>query len=162
MTTTEHAKAIRAAYKAKGWTSRDISVTSDKYSMGSSIRVSIKNPAVNFVEAQAIAKGAESVRYCEYSGEILGGGNRYVSVGYSYEAADAIQAQYADVLNAAEAALKADPSDTSLHPIGNTGFLLGRSHNGYGYSLWKDSHLTTANEARHLATRLHTGLQEAR
>lgn len=158
MTTKEHAAAIRAAYKAKGWTARDISVRIDTYSMGSSIDVRVKNPDVNFAEAESIAKGAERISRCEISGEILSGCNRYVSVSYSHEAADAIQARYADALTAAAGALRADLSDNSLHPIGRTGFLLGRGSNGYGFSLWREGHITQANEALHLATALHTRL----
>lgn len=156
MTTKEHAAAIRATFKRHGWTARDISVRIDSYSLGSSIDVRVKNPDVPFDVVERIAKGAESVRRCEYSGEILSGGNRYVSVSYSHEAADAIQAHYKGVLEAAAAALAADPSDNSLHPIpGTEGFLLGRGSNGWGFSLWKDGHITTANEAVHLATPLH-------
>jgi len=155
MTTAAHAATIRAEYKAKGWTSRDISVTSSSYSMGSSITVRIKNPAVPLAAAEAIANGHESIRRCEYSGEILSGGNRYVSVGYSHEAATAIEAQYADVLNAAAAAIEADPSDRSLHPVGDTGFLLGRGSQGSGFSLWQDSHIALAHRAIDLAVTLH-------
>lgn len=159
MTTKEHAAAIRATFKRHGWTARDISVRIDTYSMGSSIDVRVKNPDIPFDVIEKIAKGAESVRYCEYSGEILSGGNRYVSVSYTHEAADAIQARHADVLTAAARALTSDPSDNSLHEIGSTGFLLGRGSGGYGFSLWKDGHITQAHEALHLATPLHVRLR---
>jgi len=159
MTTKEHAAAIRQAYKAKGWTARDISVRIHLYSMGSSIYVVIKNPDVPFKVVEDIANGAESIRRCEYSGEILSGGNRYVHVNYSSEARATIHANYAGVLTDAARALGANPNDNSLHEIGDTGFLLGKGTNGYGFSLWKDSHIQAANEAIHLATTLHTRLQ---
>lgn len=159
MTTKEHAAAIRADYKRHGWTARDISVRIDSYSLGSSIDVRIKNPNVSFTVAKTLAERHEVVRRCDITGEILGGGNRYVSVGYSYEAADVIKAKYAEVLTAADRALTADPSDNSLHPIGDTGYLLGKSSNGYGRSLWKDGHITEAYDAAGLALSLHTGLR---
>ena len=159
MTTKERAAAIRAEYKKRGWTARDISVRIDLYSMGSSIDVRIKNPRVSFDIAKKIAEGHESISRCEYSGEILSGGNRYVHVSYSHEAAEAIKGLYAGVLNAAADQLKADPSDNSLHEIGSTGFLLGRGSNGYGFSLWKDSYIQGAYDAVGLATTLHTRLQ---
>lgn len=160
MTTKEHAAAIRAHYKRHGWSSRDISVRAEGFSLGSAINVTVKNPKVNFAVAEKLAKGAESVRRCEITHEILGGGNRYVSVSYSHEAADAIQAQYADVLQQAENALRADASDNSLHPIGTTGFLLGRGSNGFGVALWGDGYIQAANEAKYLATALHVRLQK--
>lgn len=160
MSTKERAAQIRADYKRHGWSAQDISVRIDTYSMGSSIDVRIKHPnVVSFTVAKALAERHESVRRCEYSGEILSGGNRYVSVSYSHEAAKAIEAQYADVLAAADRALTADPSDNSLHPIGQTGYLLGKSANGYGRSLWKDGHITEAYNALGLALSLHTGIQ---
>lgn len=160
MTTKERAAAIRAAYKAKGWTARDISVRFDRFSMGSSIDVRIKNPDVNFEAAKQIAEDHESVSRCQISGEILSGGNRYVSVGYAAEAIEAIQARYETVLTTAARALHSDANDNSLHEIGSTGLLLGKDTNGHGYSLWGDGYLTGAWEVKHLATRLHTKLQE--
>lgn len=155
MTTKEHAAAIRADYKRHGWSSRDISVQSDSFSLGSSITVRIKNPNVSISVAKALAERHEVVRRDERTGDILGGGNRYVSVSYSHEAAQAIQEKYADVLNAAAQALQADPNDNSLHSIAGTPFLLGRGCNGFGYSLWQDGHITEANEAKYLATTIH-------
>lgn len=159
MTTKEHAAALRATFKRHGWTSRDISVKIDTYSMGSSIDVRVKRMGIPFDVVERIAKGAESVRRCEYSGEILSGGNRYVSVSYTHEAADAIQDHYKAALTAAADALKADPSDNSLHPIAGTdGFLLGRGDHGNGFSLWKEGHITQAYDVLHLATPLYVRL----
>jgi len=171
MTTTARAAAIRAAYKAKGWTSRDISVRSESFSMGSAIRVSLKNPDVPFGWAKDIASAHERIDRCHASGEILSGCNRYVSVGYSVEAEEAIKARYAPVLDAAASELAAHEREVSaralgmrssaLMPIGDTGYLLGNGTNGWGFSLWKDSHIRTGTTPADLATALHTGLAAA-
>lgn len=80
MTTTEHAKELRNEFKARGWMAKDVSVVTDYYSLGSTIRVRIKSDRVNLEEAKALAYRHEDVRRCEQTGEILGGGNRYVSI----------------------------------------------------------------------------------
>lgn len=162
VTTTERAAAIRAAYRAKGWTGRDISVRSESFSMGSAIRVSIKNPKVPFAWAKEIAEGHERIDRCSVSGEILSGCNRYVTVNYAHEAETAIKALYAAAMAEAEIALsKADTN--SLVPIGETGFLLGNGRHGagHGFSLWGDSHIVEAYNASGLATALHSRLVTA-
>lgn len=140
-TTVERSKAIRLALKAKGWTSRDVSVVSDLYSMGSSIRVRIKNPAVPLGEVKALATPHESIRWDPFVGEILSGGNRFVDVSYSAEALEAFRAKY---LPAVTAAL-AEVTGSGLARVAGTPFLvgLGRHGHGHGYSLWDDtSHLS--------------------
>ena len=87
-TTTEAAKTIRAALKMRGITSRQVSVRSDLYSLGSTIRVTIKDAAVSFDVVKEIAQGHQRVSRCEITGEILGGGNRYVTVDYADGAID--------------------------------------------------------------------------
>jgi hypothetical protein len=90
----EAAAEIRAALKAKGWNSRVVSVRSESYSMGSSINIEIKSLAVSKAEVEEVANKQESIRYCEYSGEILSGGNRYVHVRYSHQAIEAAAAPW--------------------------------------------------------------------
>jgi hypothetical protein len=81
--TTERAAIIRAELKAKHkWSSRDVSVKADHFSMGSAIRISIKNPAVPLAAVKEIASAHESISR-DASGEILSGGNRYLDIGYS-------------------------------------------------------------------------------
>jgi hypothetical protein len=78
--TTERAALIRAELKAKHkWSSRDVSVKADHFSMGSAIRISIKNPDVSLAAVKAIAEAHESISRDESTGEILSGGNRYAS-----------------------------------------------------------------------------------
>lgn len=104
-TTTEHAAEIRAAFKALGWSSRKVSVRADHFSMGSSIDVTIKDPCVSTTKAKAIAEGAQSIRRCEISGEILGGGNRYVHVRHSRECEAAMAEKWIEPLRAALASI---------------------------------------------------------
>src|SRR5690242_8810015 len=83
---TARAAAIRAALKAQhGWTSRDVSVRAESFSMGSALRVKIKNPAVSLTAVRVIAREFETVSRCEQTGEVLSGGNTYLDVEYSYE-----------------------------------------------------------------------------
>ena len=76
MKTTERAKEIRKALKVN-FPGVKFSVRSKSYSMGSSITISWTDfPTVDAVET--IANKYESVRYDEYTGEILSGGNTYI------------------------------------------------------------------------------------
>ena len=85
MDTADHAKAIRTALKGQKITGRQVSVRTDRYSMGSSIRITIKDAAVSKDAVEAIAAEHEDVRRDEH-GEILNGGNRFVFVDYDYDA----------------------------------------------------------------------------
>ncbi len=133
--TTERAAMIRAALKAQHkWTGRDVSVKADHFSMGSAIRISIKNPAVPLAAVKAIASEHESISR-DGSGEILSGGNRYLDIGYSQEAREAIAAKHLPAVQAAaERLAEAEPSH--LIPVEGTGFLLGAGRNGFGFSVW--------------------------
>lgn len=81
---TEAAALIRAALKARGWSSRKVSVRAESYSMGSSLHVVIKDASVPLLEVKAIAEEHERISYDSCSGEILSGGNRFVNVSYSH------------------------------------------------------------------------------
>jgi hypothetical protein len=134
MNATEYAAQIRSTLKVKhGWTSRQVSVRAEYFSMGSSIEVTVKDPAIPLPVVKAIAEGAESIRRCEVSGEILSGGNRYVSVRYSHEAQQTIGARYLEAVQRAVEAVT--PDSSRLEPIGDTGFLVGRP-NAWLLTLW--------------------------
>jgi hypothetical protein len=136
--TTERAAIIRAELKAKHkWSSRDVSVKADHFSMGSAIRISIKNPAVSLAAVKEIAEAHESISRDPATGEILSGGNRYLDIGYSSEAREALAAQHLPAVEAAAAKL-AEAEANHLIPVEGTGFLLGAGHHGlrYGFSLW--------------------------
>lgn len=135
MNTTEYAAKIRAELKRRhGWTSRQVSVRGDYFSMGSAIRVTIKDPAVPLEPVRRVAGEAEQIHRDQMTGEILGGGNRYVDVTYSMDARKILGRRYADAVQRAVDAI--DPNDTSrLEPVTGTTFLVGRP-NPYGVSLW--------------------------
>ena len=79
---TETAAKIRADLKLLGVTSRQVSVKSESFSMGSAINVVIRdlNVPKEAVEAVCAHHNAENIRYCEVSGDILSGGNRYLTM----------------------------------------------------------------------------------
>lgn len=133
MNAKEYAAKIRSEYKAKGWSARQISVRSDYFSMGSSVDVEIKDVAIPLPVAKAIAEQAESIRRCERTGEILSGGNRYVSVRYSHEAQQILGRRYADAVQRAVNAV--EPGSNTLQPVDGTEFLVGRP-NEWAISLW--------------------------
>lgn len=85
----EKAVAIRKILKGKGWGPKEISVRSESFSMGESVNVTIKNPWIAKKAVEAIADEFKSIRRDE-SGEILSGGNCYVSVNYDCGAFNAL------------------------------------------------------------------------
>jgi hypothetical protein len=86
-TTAQHAKEIRTELKSLSLTSKDVSVRSRVYSMGSSIDVSIKSEKglSHKEKIEAAAKNHESIDYDSLTGEILCGGNQFVFVGIDHE-----------------------------------------------------------------------------
>jgi hypothetical protein len=142
MTTAERSQLIRADLKRRlGLTARDVSVVSHVYSGGSSIRISVKNPDVSSRVVQALADPHESVRRDGF-GDILEGGNRFVFVSYGEAARDAFRLRYGSAVQAAILARDGE-SDTSLIPIGDTGYLVGLSQMGR-LTLW---HPTRGHQA---------------
>ena len=153
--TTGRAASLRAALKARGWSSRDVSVRAESFSLGSAIRVLIKNPAVPLATVRTLAEAEEHIDRDQW-GEILGGGNRYVTVSYTTAATEILARRHIRALEVAEAQL----TDTALIPIGDTGYFLGRASTGYGVSLWdQTSHVQNANTIEFLAADLAIRLQ---
>lgn len=111
MTTTlkEATATIRKALKAMGYSSRDISVRGESYSMGSSITVTVKVRGVDLKAIKAVAEQAQRIDRCEITGEILSGGNRFVEVDYAWELVRELAAQVRAEAEAAMAEMKANP-----------------------------------------------------
>lgn len=87
MTVKEKAAAIRKELKKQlGVTSKQVSVRSRNSGYDEAIDVTIKDLKVNKMKVEAIANRYEYIRRCEYSGEILSGGNTYVFVRLDYDA----------------------------------------------------------------------------
>ncbi len=159
MGATEKAKDIRTELKKRyGWTGKQVSVKSDHYSLGSSINVRIKDPAVWIKQVEDIAESKEEVRRDEWTGEILGGGNLYVNVNYEHAALKVRAARYlADVQ---EVAGQLEAGTSSLLRIPGTPYLLGRNQNGQ-LTLWSDHHIgqhyNAESVAEHIAILLEGG-----
>ncbi len=84
MTAKEKAKGIRKKLKEKGITSRQVSVRTDH----GSINCHIKDLTIPKELVEKIAQPYEHVRRCEYSGDILSGGNTFVFVSFDWQALD--------------------------------------------------------------------------
>jgi hypothetical protein len=136
--TAQHAKTIRETLKRDhGWGSKQVSVRIHNYSMGSSIYVRINDPSVPFSVVEEIARREESVSRCEITGDILSGGNRYVSIDHSSECLDA---KAAPVLPALERAMKAaselEKGSSRLIPVeGYPGAYVSRE-TAWGFRAW--------------------------
>lgn len=132
-TAAEDAAAIRARLKAEhGWTSQQVSVRARNFSLGSAVDVFIKDPSVPLPPVKAIAEGAESIRRCEITNEILGGGNRYVHVRYERVAEEALTARWLPAVEAAVALI--EPGSNILKPVAGTPFYVGRE--GSHVTVW--------------------------
>lgn len=89
----EAAAEIRGKLKKLyGITSRQVSVRCASFSMGSSLDVTINDPAVDIREVRNIADCKEKIDRCELTGEILSGSNRYLEVKYGDKAVEAFAA----------------------------------------------------------------------
>lgn len=137
-TPAEAARTIRDTLKRRyGFTSRDVSVRSSSYSMGSNIDVTIRRDGIREATVRDVAEQAERIRRCDITGEILSGGNRFVSVCYDDTVRNGWRSDY---LPALKAAAESHPGDGALIPIGSTDLLLGTTGPSglYRWTLWGD------------------------
>ncbi len=96
---------VRAAFKAAGFNTRQVSVASPR----GNVKVTVRSLLVPFAWAKELAGQAESVRYCEASGEMLLGGNTFVDVEHSELCRNQLAARYLGVvIETAEKVLKCD------------------------------------------------------
>lgn len=97
----DSARLIRQALKSQlGLTSKDVSVRCSNFANGSAVDLTIKTASASFSAVKAIAEREESIRRCEFSGEILSGGNRYVDVRIDYELEESVARLYLPMLQA--------------------------------------------------------------
>lgn len=128
----ESARLIRAELKTRyGWTSRQVSVKSDSFSLGSSIDITIKAPGIPVKVVEEVANGQERIHRCKHTGEILGGANRYVSVSLDWE-----------LVRREGLKLVAWVEETPIHPsqlriveVCGERYYIGRTHETHGYSV---------------------------
>jgi len=88
MTLKEKAKAIREKLKAEGIKA------SVRKSRGSAINVDIKDLSADRKRVEEVARQFERINRCEYSNEILAGGNDFVFVQYDYDTLTAEREKY--------------------------------------------------------------------
>jgi hypothetical protein len=155
MLTKERSAEIRKRLKAQGITSRQVSVRTDTYSLGSSIYITIKDAKITETLVDEIAREHEKIDRCFASGEILSGGNRFVFIDYDN---DLVRQEGEKLLETAEKA-KAELAELSHGTgveFGDTGLLLFKANGGHGYQIrHKERHLKgatqTMEEARWIA-----------
>lgn len=136
------AERVRAAFKREGWTSRDVTVKHNRFSGGSSLDATIRSTRPTGRRVLEILREEEHVRRCEYSGDILAGGNTYVSLRYSDEAKVALGAPYVEALKIAGERIETfGPKEIyQLTSIGETGLYLGwEQHYGHAYAIRGDA-----------------------
>lgn len=131
---SEKAKALRADLKAAGYKGREVTVKHEHFSLGSEIVVTVRNPEIQIAGVKAIANGYEKIDRCEFSGEILGGGNTYLSVRYSDEALSIREDRVLPAINIALERLAGHPNDRTLESA--AGYEIG--HYDRFYHVWKD------------------------
>jgi len=141
------AQKIRAALKKAGFNTKELSIRTFHYSK---VIVEIKNPDLDFDKINDIAESFEKIDWCPHTQEILAGGNTFVSVKWSDEAREAIEAKFLPALEEAAEKL-GDKDDNSLIPIMGTKNLLGRQ-NIHNYGLWNDSFITQSYTLKGLCT----------
>lgn len=126
------AQQVRNELKTKfGITSRDVSVREENCGYSRSLRVRIKNPKARLLEIKEIATKHERVRYCQYSGEILSGGNFYIDVSVDEKAIDYLTSIHAEKLNLEQLLKEAQelPVDQFIEINGIKGAMIGKHRN---------------------------------
>lgn len=158
-TTTEAAAEVRALFKKQGWSPRQIGVRADYFSLGSALRITLKDGSIPIHKVKEIAQGKEHIRRCEFSGEILGGGNRYVDIHMTDAAEEVKRRRYIEAVERAIVVLGPEPGN-SLQPI-IKGYYVGHGVNGYGFALWgESSHIQAFNTAGGLALGLAVEIEK--
>lgn len=161
VTCTEASALIRAELKKRGWTSKHVSVRSDQYSSGSSIRVEIKDPGVPLSAVKATAEAQEHVRRDGF-GEILSGGNRFVSVEYSQAAKEIHGRRWADAVQRAVNRFPEGGSN-ALFEVEGTPFLVGcpKAYDGKRITLWRDGYICEAYDVENIARQIGALMNES-
>ena len=86
MTNKERSLAIRAGLKKLGYNSRQVSVRSGDCGFSDYSHITIKDMSVRKADIEKVCNAFQSIRYDEYTGEILEGCNTYIRVEYDYDA----------------------------------------------------------------------------
>lgn len=82
----ELAKQIRQAIKAQlGYNSRQVSVRNSPGGLSTRIDINVKSLDIPLEPIENLTRQYKSVDRCEYTGEILSGGNTYIFVEHDWE-----------------------------------------------------------------------------
>jgi len=149
------AQEIRNELKKRGINSRRVSVRCSH----SSLDIRIKDLSVCAEEISKIAKQFERVDRCQYSGEILAGGNFFVSVCYSFDAGkEAEQTDlYKEILTEVKSALEPLKDDGGGVELRGGAWAFLRN-NGVGYQTtlpWTDNYWDLFWRAEELALEIY-------
>lgn len=134
MSATE-AKIIREELKKElGLNRTKVGVRSPHYG---SLVISIHDPSVDLAEVEKIAKRQESIDRCHASGEILSGGNTFVSVNYSEKAVKTTMAERAADIEAIQKAVAQITEVKSYDVLNVAGFDV--CQRGLGWVITKEN-----------------------
>lgn len=86
MTNKERSKAIREEIKKLGYNTKQVSVRSRYCGYSDATDITVKDLNCDIKAIEKACTKFESIDYDQYSGEILSGGNTYISVKWDYEA----------------------------------------------------------------------------
>ena len=85
MTNKERGQAIRAELKKAGYGTKQISVRSRFCGYSDATDITVKDITCNIEEIRKICKKYEKIDYDKYSGDLLSGGNTYISVQWDWD-----------------------------------------------------------------------------
>lgn len=88
--TPSAADRCRTALKAAGWTARQVTVRDVGGSLCDSLVVTIRDRTIDIDAVRKVAETVEEIRYCEITGDVLGGGNTFVRVQYDHRLSPAV------------------------------------------------------------------------
>ena len=152
------AQRIRKALKAElGTNNRQVSVRADG---GLGATVTIKDLSLDWAKVHEIAHSFERIRRCEITGDILGGGNTFISVSYDWQILKAARDEYAPAI--APFVLKAQDSPGTIYPVGQGFGVSVDQGTPWIVKLWSDdqgSCLGTTTDGCVLETLLQKGFK---
>lgn len=85
MTNKERTQAIKAELKKAGYTVKQVSVRSGNCGYSDKTDITVKDLSCNINEIRKICASFERIDYDQYNGEILAGGNTYISVQWDWK-----------------------------------------------------------------------------
>lgn len=138
-TTYESAsQKARKALKAAGYKANQVSIRTSRG--GGSFTATVRSADVSLLAVEEIVNQFESIDRCEYSGEILAGGNTFVHVQYSDDVRAQVKALYGEVIREAIAEHPMDGSGVRIKDL---------DQDYYHFNLWFDEHRRSLNVEAH-------------